>query len=199
MTEHELKIDGIAFTGKVVYEPDICWKTQNQIHYLLNTAFSKKSKSFIVKTYARTLPSERAMIFMDDVLVAHMGISSDQMLVNGQNIVVGCMGLWCADRVRDPMLKLKLATEVLKVSMDHLQQQGIEMAIGVTNSKAIENRIMPKVRSSVIDIPLHGRTTKSKDSDKFLLFNCGADDDIFNKLSDDIRAQGQVTVGGEIF
>ena len=102
MSYSEISNGEYNFSVKVSKESDISWEVQNKIHYLLNLAFSKKSKSFLNKTYSRTVPSERVIIFSEDTPVAHMGISYDQIIVNDHKVDVGCMGLWCADRIRDP-------------------------------------------------------------------------------------------------
>jgi len=199
MNTQVYSISGIDFLAKVVKETEIDWKTQGKIHQLLNSAFGRKSQSFIAKTFARTQPSYRVMFFMDDILVGHMGISADQLLINGIYVDVACMGLWCVGNIRVPRLKLEIATSVIKLTMSYLTGKGVELAIGVTNSKAIEQRILPWINTSIINVPLIGHSTRSKETDKFLLFNCCADNDYFTKLSLAIIEQGEVSIKGEVF
>lgn len=200
MIEERITLSKGQVLVKIADEHFIDWETQNQIHILLNSTFGKKkSKSFINKTFARVEPEARVLLYMDNALIGHMGISSDRLLVDGEYIGVGCLGLWCVDNIRDYTFKQEIATNILLKSMNYLNKKKYTLGIGVTNSKAIENKILPNIKSSVISVPLYGENTKSKDNDKFLLFNCGVTDVFFSDVENKIIKQGFVRVGKEVF
>lgn len=187
-----------SFVCKVVYESDINWKIQNQIHYLLNTCF-RGSKSFISKTYSTRLPMARTLIFHNSVLVGHMGLCSNQLYFKDRYIDVGCMGLWCVGNIREPDIRLNVTLQTLRISLDFLSNQGYTLATGLCNKKVLSEKIIPDINAAVLHVPIIGGEAKLKDNESFILFNCNAEEVFFKDVSQYIINSSLVKLKDDVF
>ena len=186
-------------TVAIYKEEDIDWQLQNEIHKLLNIAFGEKTSSFVSKTYSKIRPSERVIYFQENIPIAHMGVHHDVLTIGDKKIEVGSLGLWCVWKIDEPRVRVEVATLIMQTSMAYLGNKGVKLAIGVTNSAAIQKRILPNLKSAALSVELKGANTFSKKTDKFLLFNCGLDDADFDFFVKTALSQKTIYVGTEVF
>src|SRR3989338_8796679 len=105
------------YTIEILKEENISWQQQNQIHKILNLAYDGVSVKFLAKTYGHVRPVERVVGYLNDEIVAHLGISHDMLLFNGGHMNISCLGLWAS-------LRQGRAAKVMEKSLRHLNSQG---------------------------------------------------------------------------
>lgn len=176
----------------ILDEKDISWQIQNKIHYVLNSCFDNISVKFISKTYGYTRPTHRVLGFLDGELVAHLGISTDTVIIGSKEIDIACLGLWVS-------LRNGWATKVMEHALKNLRNNNYQLALGITNNNIILKRVLPKFNHVTLDVCIKGKDNHSKESDKAILFPINIHDDEFSKLIIEFKNTKTINVKGEPF
>lgn len=182
-----------SYSLKVYKEEEISWQLQNEIHKILNVSFAGISDKFITKTYAHIRPSERVLGYLNEELVAHIGISSDEInLNNNKKIEVSCLGLWASTRSG-------WATKVIATALEYLESKDVSLAIGISNNEIILKRVIPKFRHIALDVQMKGKNFSSKVTDKIILFPILISDEELIKIVNEILKSKVIHIQGEPF
>ena len=180
------------YAVEILKKKNITWQQQNQIHKILNIAYDGISIKFLAKTYGHIRPIERVVGYLNDEMVAHLGISHDILFLDRHHINVSCLGLWAS-------LRQGWAERVMEKSLTHLNSQGVLLAIGISNNKIILNRVLPKFKHVKLDIPVHGNFFSSKASDTVIVFPICISDNDFRNVLDEIEKAQAIYIKGEPF
>jgi hypothetical protein len=154
---------------KKLNENEISWKTQNEIHALLNKTY-KNSQSFINKTYALIAPSFRVLAYNEnnELVGHHAAFEPLNTVINVEKVVLAGVGLYASlaqTSIRD------VAVSVYKETLRHLADVGYEYAIAISSHPVVLKISESHMGGKIIDIPVKGCGGYSKRTDKLIVVN----------------------------
>ena len=117
----------------VKWEDDISWRLQNKIHRLLNESYESVSSSFISKTYSKSLPHQRILLFIKNKLIGHLALFKRYLMAESNKIPFIGMGLIAVQK-STPGYGLAL----LKWGLEEAKSQNVDFASGITNNLVVK-------------------------------------------------------------
>lgn len=194
--EHEITSDKeICF--QVLAENKVSWQVQNKIHYLLNKSYDGISISFIAKTYAKSLPQHRILLFMKDELIGHLGLFERYLISDQKKIPFLGMGLFAVNN-KYPGYGLCL----LKRGLEETRKKGFKFAVGISNNPTViktSEILGAKTYKTKLIANDKNITAETKDNDVVLFYPMRNDKELVD-LIDNAKINNEFRItGGLIF
>lgn len=184
------------FSFEVIDEDKIEWSQFNEIHAVLNKAYSSRSKSFFAKTFGHRPPLKRALCRYKGDLVGISAYFEDYIEINKQKILIGGVGLTCSIMPGHGIgNKLRYI-----VSGGIGAYTGVPFCIGrIHNAENVKNNLSQYVHG-FLNIPLIGKKTKSHEWETIAIYRTlSSDTDIQTMYMKYLNKIGFIQIEGEIF
>ncbi len=124
------KTRGIYY--QILAENEISWQTQSKIHRLLNETYAGVSSSFLAKTYSKSIPQQRILLFKNEELIGHLGLFKRYLISNAKEIPFFGIGLIAVSKVT-PGFGLAL----LRWGLAEIKKSNIDFAVGISSNPTV--------------------------------------------------------------
>jgi hypothetical protein len=181
---------------QILPENEVSWRTQNKIHWLLNESYESFSTSFLAKTYSKTPPNQRLLLFMQDELIGHLGLFERYLISEKNKIPFLGIGLLVVSVGKKNQ---GFGALLLKCGLDEIKKQNTDFAVGITNNPImikISEKFGTKVYKSKL---IADEDTTTKNNDSVVFYPLTSNNEII-KTIDSARINNEFRItGGTIF
>lgn len=175
-------------------ESEITWQEQNEIHRFLNKAYAGISTSFLAKTYAKSPPQQRILLFMKNELIGHLGLFERSLVLGEKKVPFLGMGLFAVDK-ESPGFGMAL----VMWGIEQARKYGTSFAVGRTHNPTVV-KISEMLGAKTYKAKLiSDENDATKDDDVILFYPLNKDEDI-NGIINAAKVNNEFMItGGSVF